>query len=669
MALILCAVVAMLMVFFWSKATVCHNCDFCNSDDCQRHEALISANLNRSIDPCYDFSAYVCSAWQASSTYRSGSPSSQQDIVDAWAKDFESILRKGQAHAREGERALRMLNFCTETSARNLTDDVRALRNFMSDRKMRWPGQPIPDSQPLGVLLDLDFNWGVGLWFRVRFLRKPGGGNYSLAISPTRRVPDWLKVYERLVSNGMFYGYWRKYYELLASREEVNATLDLSNRTAHMQISVLRELGNAGYESTPSLTEVVVKNISFYTPNIPPEEWTSLLNENLKVDHVFTGEDCIIVTPATLLAALNNIFATFKKEEILETIAWFFVQEVAPIIDPNLVSPVYVKTVAEGGLPASLEQRVAFCKAQVEGAYRPLIISLYTVSNFPAEQREDINTILREIRKVAVTKLNAITWLDSESKRLASEKLNASILDLWPPEDLLGNTALTIMHQAFPNKTRSFAVFWMEARKSVRDLFNDYKYQEALDMQANLALPLVDYDYLLNSVRISVQTMTPPVFYAHGTLAMFYGGLGYLYASHLMRALDTVGLRITTTGDMSGLWLSSTWRHAVFDGDKCFGENQSYFPEIPALEVTYAALEQALVQSKNRQQRLPDGFSERQMFFVTMCFIMCSRQGTQPNGDCNKAVMNFRPFAEEFHCPHNSRMKPRKQCSFFGENV
>lgn len=49
----------------------------CDSDDCMQHAFLLSATLNRSIDPCEDFAAFACSAWLSSTA---NSRSVQDDL-------------------------------------------------------------------------------------------------------------------------------------------------------------------------------------------------------------------------------------------------------------------------------------------------------------------------------------------------------------------------------------------------------------------------------------------------------------------------------------------------------------------------------------------------------------------------------------------------------------
>ncbi|KAH6927798.1 hypothetical protein HPB50_008632 [Hyalomma asiaticum] len=97
------------------------------------------------------------------------------------------------------------------------------------------------------------------------------------------------------------------------------------------------------------------------------------------------------------------------------------------------------------------------------------------------------------------------------------------------------------------------------------------------------------------------------------------------------------------------------------------------FPEIPALEASYAAFQRQLelkgddVEQDNRQRRIMSTFTEQQVFFITACFTLCRLPKTIKSygGDCNKAAMHFKPYAAAFKCKLGSRMNPLVKCPYF----
>nr|XP_037274647.1 neprilysin-1-like [Rhipicephalus microplus] len=107
----------------------------------------------------------------------------------------------------------------------------------------------------------------------------------------------------------------------------------------------------------------------------------------------------------------------------------------------------------------------------------------------------------------------------------------------------------------------------------------------------------------------------------------------------------------------------------VFDTFKqrilgCLPGNTSIFPEVPAIEVAYEAFKQ---HQEEHDPQLSEELTEEKVFFITACLSSCAKTPTDNlyGGDCNKAMMNFAPFAEAFGCPAGSKMNPAEKCTFY----
>ncbi|KAL1419525.1 hypothetical protein MTO96_025269 [Rhipicephalus appendiculatus] len=82
------------------------------------------------------------------------------------------------------------------------------------------------------------------------------------------------------------------------------------------------------------------------------------------------------------------------------------------------------------------------------------------------------------------------------------------------------------------------------------------------------------------------------------------------------------------------------------------------------MEVAYEAFKRRLDENDSQ---LSEDLTEEKVFFITACLSTCATTPADNlfGGDCNKAVMNFAPFAEAFSCPVGSRMNPEAKCSFY----
>ncbi|XP_054923163.1 endothelin-converting enzyme 1-like [Dermacentor andersoni] len=164
------------------------------------------------------------------------------------------------------------------------------------------------------------------------------------------------------------------------------------------------------------------------------------------------------------------------------------------------------------------------------------------------------------------------------------------------------------------------------------------------------------------------------------------GGLGFSMALNLVASVDRHGLRWHPNGTFGHFFLSSSSAKAFKDSDGCLealeghaasggdstqsttGARASIFPEIPALEVAYAAYRGAVSgRGDEALQGIVGGFSGDQVFFMTLCYMTCTRpDAVGPHTvDCNKAVRSSEAFARAFHCPPESQMNPKVKCKFF----
>ncbi|XP_037509540.2 endothelin-converting enzyme 2 [Rhipicephalus sanguineus] len=274
-------------------------------------------------------------------------------------------------------------------------------------------------------------------------------------------------------------------------------------------------------------------------------------------------------------------------------------------------------------------------------------------------------------------------WMDNYTKALLRIKIHNASRDLWPPLIMLSQTGLSAAYAEFPSKWTSFVDTWIKVIKLSADLkHRNFGYNNLPSLLVGYQLPLFDYDYISNNVLTSVAALTSPFYYANGTKSMFYAGLGFFFAKELIRAIDDTGVTIDLTGreadvghktgDLSGnvsdLWLTATAIASSHNRSACLmPKHASVFPEVPALQISYAAYKTALG-DREGNLRVAHQYTEDQMFFLTVCYLMCSLPGKvePPMGDCNKAVSSFPAFGAAFGCADDAPMSASsRRCLYF----
>ncbi|KAK8762036.1 hypothetical protein V5799_026696 [Amblyomma americanum] len=184
-----------------------------------------------------------------------------------------------------------------------------------------------------------------------------------------------------------------------------------------------------------------------------------------------------------------------------------------------------------------------------------------------------------------------------------------------------------------------------------------------------VAVPVAAQKYVVNSVELAIAAATPPAYNRNGTKAMLYGGLLFLMATPLVRAIDAEGLKWTSNGTvLNSILTDSTYGKFQAKATCNNGmENGSVFPEIPALDITYSALKNSYLLEEREPLPLREDLLAEKVFFMTLCYVTCANPSGHYHfaGYCNMLVQNSKSFAHVFNCPKGSRMNPDEKCSFF----
>ncbi|KAL1415834.1 hypothetical protein MTO96_028617 [Rhipicephalus appendiculatus] len=630
----------------------------CRSRECLDHWQLVLTKVNWSVNPCSDFESFVCSKWRPSTDgYAYGAALASHAIL-AWFNGFHSLITRGVYRFATVRKARGMFEVCLTNNGAN-GSSAALLKQFMWDRKIPWPNDPLPSVTPLGVLLDLAYNWDIHLWFRLRPLRMQKF--HSLLFRTAEFVPLWNAYKEESLRVESAPVYWNKLQDMFATDEprRSDAEIEAIDSVERGVLSQLQQLLEA--ESvTPG--EFLLRDISNVTLRISSGQWLKELDTNAPVDAGYGLSDRIVTSDVALLEAIDRLFFKYDRRSLLLHLSWFFIQVFFPLDE-------LTKSSEETWLSDIRRRRL--CAIRVEHSYGLLVRSLVVVSLFTAESRAAISGYLDLVRQIARYKISALSWFADDSfRRTASLKLQNARTVLWPPDELLTEEGLSAMYANFSSNEASLVGYWIDAMKATHALRSQPKYMDVMDIPTSYMQPLFGYDYVFNEVLISAAALSLPAYSGRGTKAMVYGGLGFSYALQLVKAFDQGGLKVNADGRVDlNSWAPEDWLESLAKRSAACSvssTNRSFFPEVPALELAHAAYK-ASPGSLSQSGRITKVFTEDQVFFITACFSLCSlpRKLDSLRGECNKAVANFAAFSRAFNCGLRDPMNPETRCSFF----
>ncbi|KAH6931995.1 hypothetical protein HPB50_002429 [Hyalomma asiaticum] len=646
----------------------------CQTDDCFHHSYRLFANLNRSLNPCKDFSAYVCSAWSPPQGYLQHSNSAMDDVRKSWFPKFHDMLRRGSNTIHAGVKPLAMYTSCMG-NRKEYGSNVDVFWNFLHECKLSWPQQPETGrASPLEVLMSLAFKWQVPLFFQVRAMRMIPTPNWRIIMAPGSLIPLMYQHHLTVKKSGGYDKYWATFYFILSGKHDGSAVNKTAiDSVAEMEGDVFKTLLTSMRPPVVRPVLVTIAEIGAHTPPLASEQWLHAFRQTMLEPEV-KPSDQVLLSDVDFFRSLAGVMTSYKDAELLSLIAWSFVQLFSPAVDYRLLENRYDRGVTM--------YRPYFCERFVETAYRFLVVALGSVALFSREERAVVNARFDSLVSAAVDMVKTLEWLDAESRQLVVEKLSSTRLHLWPPEKFLQNDVLERVYESFPSAEPSFAEYWVKTSRCSAETYRPRPDIDMLSYPINYALPYLSYDAASSSVKVAVGSVTEPLYYPGGTKAMSYGGLGFSMALQLVAALDRQGIRWHPNGVLGGSFLSNASTRAFEVRDGCpasthmavggnangTGRVTSVFPEIPALEVAYAAYRRSFADSGEEvPQGIPGGLSADQVFFMTMCYMTCTLPGAVGTQavDCNKAVRNSEAFAQAFHCTPGSPMNPKKKCTFF----
>ncbi|KAH6928507.1 hypothetical protein HPB50_016844 [Hyalomma asiaticum] len=635
----------------------------CSTDDCQHHAALLTDQLNTTIDPCDDFEAFVCSAWQVSKDHREQDRSVMDNLRYAWYRRLEDTLTTGSLKYFTGRKPLAMYQMCNLYFPSNASQ-VQLIHKFFADHGLRWPEPPAVLQSPLALLVMLSYRWASPYWITVYHLNPPSSRRQRVLITPGLYISILRNQYHSVASA---YGrYWQQFLELFYPDPKTRPTMkaEVVEGVRAMEEDVLESL-HAAMESHRKRPAIFpFDKIDAHVPNTSAVEWVEAFQAGMSLEPSLTLED-EIVTDVAFLEVVGALLGKYGKLKLNQHLAWLMLQNFAPVTDYALLVGYF------GSKEKAAAYRPFYCAHKVEATYKVLVLALGVVARLTDVDRSAIDGGFKSIVSAAFGKIRNSFWMNDQDKVSIITKLASTSMDFWPPEAILNDSELERLYEEFPEKGSSFADYWIASLAAMDRMNRTAEYAKALLLPSNNFPVYAGYGYITNTVRLAIGAAVAPAYYGNGTKGMLYGGLLFLMAMQMVKAFDDQGIRwYTNETALKDTFLSNTSLKAFRERTECeYGADKgSTFPEVPAIEISYAALKESHLLYKTEPLALSEQLPEDKVFFMTLCYMMCGsmrlRHGVTM--DCNKAVRNFDPFARVYACKKGSKMNPEKKCSFFG---
>ncbi|KAH6934601.1 hypothetical protein HPB50_025621 [Hyalomma asiaticum] len=517
----------------------------CQTDDCVLHAALL-ANITATstVGPCEDFAAYVCSVWSPANRPPTNDSHQESSAMDAviydWYKGVGDALRAGASQLPIGVKAVEMYDACVGDDSRYGTNPDEFLR-FVKEVGLGWP-EALPEGvDALSVFVSLAFNFEAPAWFSVDISESRDRKLWRLVISPDGYLPVLLDQHRDIVKTGGYVSHWSRIWNSIAPSVAQPGKDELESERRVME-DILGKLQGAASSPSKDTALFSLGDIGKYTHPVSSSNWVEALNKTLPVPVTTATE--VYFPDVSYMKTVGILFSKYDDRQLVRHLSWLFVQLYGPAADPRLLV-----NRSSSDEPANAP-RLLFCGSNVVVSYKLLLSMLYFVSRISVQDRNLLDACFESLIVTGAEKVANSSWLDVDSKLLAGAKIKAVEARIWPNEVLVKTNFLEQIYEEFPKGRDSFAAYWVQSRRKIRNLKARKLYRRLSYQPRCSREQCVSYDATLNHVLVAIGALVRPLFYRNGTKGMLYGGIGFLMALEIVKSLDSGGLRWGPSGNV-----------------------------------------------------------------------------------------------------------------------
>ncbi|XP_032663309.1 neprilysin-4-like isoform X7 [Odontomachus brunneus] len=343
------------------------------------------------------------------------------------------------------------------------------------------------------------------------------------------------------------------------------------------------------------------------------------------------------------------------------------------------------------------------CVTQVNSNMGMAVGSMFVNKYFDENSKNDTLSMTREIQRSFRELFDKTNWIDDETKRLATEKVNAMSLKIGYPDFILQPHLLNERYK----DVRYIIHVIIRPDKYFENTLNILKHLTRLEQDRlgnivnktlwNTAPAIVNayYSRNKNQIMFPAGILQPPFYHRFFPRSLNYGGIGVVIGHEITHGFDDKGRLFDKDGNLHRWWkdeaingfhrraqcLIDQYAHYTvaevgmqIDGVNTQGEN---IADNGGIKQAFRAYERWLRVNQNEDETLP-GISAtgKQLFFLNFAQVWCGLM--RPEATKNKlktavhspgkfrvigTLSNSRDFAEVFKCPPGSPMNPVRKCS------
>jgi putative endopeptidase len=364
------------------------------------------------------------------------------------------------------------------------------------------------------------------------------------------------------------------------------------------------------------------------TPNI---NWTEVLTK-LKIQ----GADSIIVSNPSFLSTENEMLNSVSLNDWKAYLKWNVLRSASPVLSSPFVNEDFK---FEQVLTGQKQQtpRWQRMSTQIDRTLSDLLGQLYVKKYFPPAAKQRMLDLVNNLQQTFENRINNVTWMSSETKKKAVEKLHAFTKKIAYPDKWKTYEGLIVKRDDYFGNVRC-ANEWAYN-------YNVGHMGKPVDRtEWGMTPPTINAQYspTNNDITFPAGILQFPFFDFGADDAVNYGGIGAVIGHEMTHGFDDQGRQFASTGNLQDWWTKddaqkftdranmvvNQYNNFVVqdtihvNGKLTLGENLA---DLGGLNIAYEAFTHT---KQFKEGKKIDGFTPTQRFFLNWAQVW--RNNTLP---------------------------------------
>jgi len=395
-----------------------------------------------------------------------------------------------------------------------------------------------------------------------------------------------------------------------------------------------------------------------------------------------------LVTAPEFFQGMNKLIDSESIDHWRAYLRFSTMRSQAPFLSKEIVDTNFDFFGKELSGAKQIQPRWRRCSANADADLGEAVGQAYVAKYFPAEGKQRITQMVKDIEAALHRDIDAATWMSPETKQLAHAKLNAQIDKIAYPDHWRDYSALEITRESYLGNVQRAAKFELDRRLA--------KFGKPADRQEwGMSPPTVNAyeDTQTNTINFPAGFLQPPFFDGNQIDAVNYGAIGAVIGHEITHGFDDQGRKFDADGNLKDWWTAAD--AANYDQrDQCIQDE--YTQEVPeagvkqngklsagedtadngGIHLTLSALQERLkAEGKDLDSPAGNGLTELQSFFVAYANVWCgenrpeaARTAVMTQGHSlnryrvNNVIANMPEFSHAFGCHSGQPMVHANQC-------